>query len=552
MKKLQWIIFLLLIATNNLTPQNTQSLKYGYYQTTEATILVDIHDGYHVICDIPKNHVVRLTGKTYLKDYYVVWYNTQRGYLKGSVLKPTTKPASYSNPVTLEDKIRSDVSKEFNNWILRGEFEKSIDYEKRVSQSNQELKIKQLTDEAVEKLQTEYINNLTKNINSVLHRYDADNEVYKISFQNKHEIFLPVPISEAPSLKNDFSKVIFNDIELIISNNEWLISRLSVRNPVNGHVYKYKIENESFYQSVDQFNILVTEIDVQVPDANFSRNQDQPISTKTILVGKPDIDVNIPINLGLDRSNTYCLIIGNEDYSTYQKGLSREANVLYANNDAKVFYEYANKTLGIPEKNTTLLLDATSSQMHQAIEKMNLLLKYSFGKGELVFYYAGHGFPDEITKKPYLMPVDANSSNLNYAISLQEVLDKLSIFPAQKVTVFLDACFSGGARNQTFASTRGVKITPKMGQVKGNMVVFASSSESQTSGVFEEKQHGVFTYFLLKKIQESNGDATYQELFNYISSKVPTESILVNNFEQIPVIYFGTEITDKWGLWKLK
>jgi len=44
---------------------------------------------------------------------------------------------------------------------------------------------------------------------------------------------------------------------------------------------------------------------------------------------------DIPVNSKVD--NRYALIIGNEDYKSYQTTLSSEQNVDYAVNDATVF-----------------------------------------------------------------------------------------------------------------------------------------------------------------------------------------------------------------------
>jgi hypothetical protein len=81
---------------------------------------------------------------------------------------------------------------------------------------------------------------------------------------------------------------------------------------------------------------------------------------------RSDVDKDIPIGLALNDKR-YALIIGNEDYSKYQSGLDKEVNVAYAANDARVFAEYAEKTLGIPKKNITVLIDATKGQMSQQL-----------------------------------------------------------------------------------------------------------------------------------------------------------------------------------------
>ncbi|MDB0027343.1 caspase family protein [Flavobacteriales bacterium] len=161
--------------------------------------------------------------------------------------------------------------------------------------------------------------------------------------------------------------------------------------------------------------------------------------------------------------NRYALVIGNEDYQSKQRGLSDEQNVDYAVKDASIFQEYALKTLGVKEENMYFMTDATSGEMSQTIDLLSKIL-YKLGKkSELIVYYAGHGHPDELTKVPYLIPVDVSATNLRSAIKLSEMYDKLSSTGAKKVTVFLDACFTGGGRTSGLVASRGVKVKPKEG-----------------------------------------------------------------------------------------
>lgn len=268
-------------------------------------------------------------------------------------------------------------------------------------------------------------------------------------------------------------------------------------------------------------------------------------------LSKSDIDINIPV-IAKPNPDRFALIIGNEDYSSKQKEINTEANVEFARNDATIFKEHAIKVLGIPEENITFLLDATLGEMSQAIDKMSKIIKVTEGTAEVFVYYAGHGLPDENTKEAYLIPVDVNGTNMNYAINLNNLYSKLTEFPSKRVTIFLDACFSGGARNQGLLSARGVKVKPKEGTLKGNLVVFTASSGEQSSLPYKAKNHGLFTYFLLKKLQDSKGDITYKELSEYLNKSVKLNSILINDKEQLPQTNISTEIQNQWMNWSFK
>jgi hypothetical protein len=261
-----------------------------------------------------------------------------------------------------------------------------------------------------------------------------------------------------------------------------------------------------------------------------------------------DVDHEIPIHKK-EYANRYALIIGNENYSSFQRSLSYEVNVAFARDDASAFAEYAKSLLGVPERNITLLLDATSAEMQQGLAKMHLIAKNSGGKAEFFVFYAGHGLPDEATKEPYLMPVDVSGSFVHLALPLKEFYNSLTEYPTERISVFIDACFSGGARNQGLVAARGVRVTPRETMVKGNMVVFTASAAEESALPYTSKNHGLFTYYLLKKLKETDGTISYKELSQYLEEKMPLESVLINNKEQHPKTIISSEVINTWESW---
>jgi len=175
------------------------------------------------------------------------------------------------------------------------------------------------------------------------------------------------------------------------------------------------------------------------------------------------------------------------------------------------------------------------------------------GQAKVIFYYAGHGMPNEADKSAYLLPVDGFSTDFETAIKLDDLYNRLSSIPSQGVTVFLDACFSGSIRdNGMLANARGVKIVAKSNVLKGNMVVFGAASGNETAYPYKEKQHGLFTYFLLKKLQETKGDVDYQTLSNFIIENVNQQSVVVNQKSQTPQVNTSNELQNTWQSLKLK
>lgn len=84
------------------------------------------------------------------------------------------------------------------------------------------------------------------------------------------------------------------------------------------------------------------------------------------------------------------------------------------------------------------------------------------------------------------------------------------------------------------------------------MVVFSAASGDETAYPYKEKGHGLFTYFLLKKLQESKGNCTLGELGEYIQTNVRQQSVVVNRKSQTPTVVPSANIANDWKNLKLR
>ena len=270
------------------------------------------------------------------------------------------------------------------------------------------------------------------------------------------------------------------------------------------------------------------------------------LKSSSQLLGNNDyqsiVDKNIPES-NLMRNDTYALIIGNEHYRFV-------SDVPFAKNDATVFAEYCKKTLGIPAENLHLCEDATKHMiLEQEIEDWlrNGISQRSSKK--LIVYYAGHGVPDiQAGNKAYLLPTDVFGTKPTHGIALDDFYSLLGGLGFERVTVFIDACFSGVNRdNEGLSIERAVEVEAQDSQPKtGNMIVFTAAHGNETAQSYQEEGHGLFTYYLLKELQDSHGMVSYgrlaSELEKNVSNVAPT---LEMRKHQTPKI-FTSFPTDVW------
>lgn len=252
-----------------------------------------------------------------------------------------------------------------------------------------------------------------------------------------------------------------------------------------------------------------------------------------------DVDTDIP-STGKQNPNTFAVVIANENYQ-------EESKVEYAIHDGQIFAEYCRKTLGIPKDNIHFRKDATFNNIKKELNWMEQVAQAYKGKAEFVFYYAGHGFPDDATHEPYLLPVDGNGSITSTGMNLSELYKQLGALRSKGVTVFLDACFSGAQRGDgMLASARGIALKVKDDVPPGKMIVFTAANGQQTAYPYKEKGHGLFTYYLLKELQNTKGNVTMGELCDFVSDRVAKQSVVINSKPQTPTVIPSESFLKTW------
>jgi|GEM_PF-2183495 len=292
-----------------------------------------------------------------------------------------------------------------------------------------------------------------------------------------------------------------------------------------------------------------------------ARNSDNIISRKTITVSRITADsvgTSVPplsLYCDIDRnamrlalpgryadSKKWSVVIGVENYRWAPP-------VPFARRDAQAVNEYFKRLLRVPAGNSFVLFDdqALLSELQDLLwDRLQVLVEE---QDTVYFYFAGHGVPCVKDGMTYLLPYDGKPSNpMRTAFPSAELYASLGRLKARHVFVFLDACFSGYAsrsedRDLILPGTRPgvIKVRDSI-LASDNLIVFGASKPDQVSNAYREKQHGLFTYFLLKGLwgdetKDKKGVIRVKNLDKYIKSKVDSTSLkmLGRNLQQTPV-----------------
>jgi hypothetical protein len=256
----------------------------------------------------------------------------------------------------------------------------------------------------------------------------------------------------------------------------------------------------------------------------------------------PDLDINSIKTLN-KNPNAFAVVIGNKDYHNTKQ-------VNFAINDARMVKDYLINVLGYKEGNIFYLENITKSNFETYFgtkenPKGKLYNNIKQGISDVFIYYSGHGAQGLKDNKGYIVPVDCDPQYIEQGgYPLDVFYTNIFKLNAKQITVIMDACFSG---TQIIDNTSPVNLKIQNPiAIADNCVVLSSSTGSQVSSWYNNKRHGMFTYFVLKSIQDKeksdknkDGKLTYEELFEYISDKtegVPYYARSIHGIDQTPTI----------------
>lgn len=283
-------------------------------------------------------------------------------------------------------------------------------------------------------------------------------------------------------------------------------------------------------------------------------NKPQKKVTELIVMGKkpetieiPDVPaLSIDVDSNIPKSKTQnpdaiAIILGIERYRSIP-------NVTYANRDATIFKEYAVRVLGVPDDKNHIYFktdyEVTKAEFLKLFTGKGWLAKRVQPTSDVYVYYAGHGAPEISKNSPYLIPSDGDA---NYPIqtgfSLNKFYEELAKINARSITVFLDACFSGGTRENTMLLAEARPVLIKVENpvlMSEKLFTFSAASANQISSGYPDKKHGLFTYFLLKGLRgdaDKNYDRaiTVEELEEFLVANVKKTAGLLDR-EQTPQV----------------
>lgn len=477
----------------------------------------------------------RLRGTTMMYPQYMVLdaiYNCKDVPATESLL--AVDPKEFDKAGSLDARFSKFAKENYfasvEQWQRRKSYETVAQWESRVNDQNR----KKMVDEAVAEARREFLKTFSPvSVKGNLEDYDMQNGIFPVYLGQLGTIYASVPAEEAEKFAENWSKIEVTPEFGIIDDQ---VGVVNCTFSLGDHTYA----SPRAYAE-DDFDELMLQI---TPLASLKEYEQQlaarEVKADQKKVYAPDVvDIEIPATTE-KRNRTFAVIIGNENYQ-------RVAHVDYAQNDARVLAKYFTRTLGIPESNVRTYYDATYGDIVAAIEDIKNVTDAFKGDADVIFYYAGHGVPDESNRSAFLLPVDANGTSTDVCYPVSKLYEELGKLKARHTVALLDACFSGSLRGEgMLASARGVKLKPKEVPASGNLIILSAASGDQTAYPYAEKNHGLFSFYLLKKLQETEGNVTLGELSEYVRDNVSQQAVLVNQKPQQPTVKWSDGLTDTW------
>jgi hypothetical protein len=234
----------------------------------------------------------------------------------------------------------------------------------------------------------------------------------------------------------------------------------------------------------------------------------------------PDSTEIIPVpNIVSATSKYYALVIGIQDYVDPSiQDLEQPVG------DASSLYEMLVNKYSFERSDATLLKNPTRSQLFQALESLSRKVG---PEDNLLIFYAGHGYWDELRKQGYWFPSDAGRTDRSSWITNADLKEYISSINSKHTLLITDACFAGSIFKSRAIAAGAPKDIRELYDLP--------SRKAMTSGTLKEvPDKSVFIEYLIKRLAQNNEQyLSAEQLFSSFRTAV------INNSANGQVPQFG-------------
>lgn len=427
---------------------------------------------------------------------------------------------------------KTAVNNYLSFWYPKKEYETTQDWRARVTGEKLNLKIEELRSVAAARFVAARGDFSLSPSDFTLRKYDADNSTFLLSHENFGSVLVPVPRREAAAFRSGWQSAKLAAPDYAVGKNDRVVLRSLDFVMPDGKVYR--ADPDAVYESTTQFGGF----DVTLPGGTEAI----AIPPRAVL---SDVDRKIPVCPQQPERPRFACILVNESYEFAD-------NVLFAGEDGFAFEQYCEKTLGIPRERIFRSKNNSLRHMQTALEDLKARAK-AFPQSEIIFFYVGNSVTDRYGNE-YLLPTDCRPADgVAGGLEIKELYETLGSLRAKLVSVFLDTDICLRSSQDGKSRAPGNSMVGIADAVPaGKSIVFRASTSEEKPQRFPEKSHGLFTYFLLKKLKETRGDVTLEALADFLDTQISRTATERFNAKQTPTATPSEDLGDDWALQKMR
>ncbi len=207
------------------------------------------------------------------------------------------------------------------------------------------------------------------------------------------------------------------------------------------------------------------------------------------------------------------VVIGNQNYANFQDLESPHA-------DARAVSAVLKHDYGFE---VTTMIDATRYELFEMLAELR---RESERYDSVLIYYAGHGYLDEVTRRGYWLPVDAEADNAANWLSTGDITNLVAGLASRHALVIADSCFSGALTRSAYAESPDgrASLLHRLAVRRSRTILTSGGLEPVLDSGSPGSQHSVFADALIDALRDNNDVIEAGRLFVTVRDRVSAAS----------------------------